>query len=364
MTDNSMTRQSALAIFQSATMASLLTLSSPSTTNAQHEMSNASTQSEASFVDEPISPQSVFLPASVPSVVVTSSSSTSLQEGISGFVAGGALSATKTLVKFPLDTATVRLQQVDRSQFSSQKNSMNLFQNCYNGITITLLCNIPAGAVFFAVKDSVKRSLKNSEMLFPLWLSTCLAVAVAQVPYWLVRNPSEVIKVRQQANVYNGTTSNSAFDIIKQTLQDQEDGVEDLYTGYWENILYAFPADVLKFILYEMITEGENSLSPLEGAEAGALATAIAQFLTTPLDVVRNRLMMKTSNSKNQTVGKKLPEGSYLNSLVQLGREGGLDALFAGAVPRVAKAFLSGAIQFATYEETKQSILKVLTGQS
>ena len=33
----------------------------------------------------------------------------------------------------------------------------------------------------------------------PAWLRTALAVAVAQVPYWLVRNPSEVVKTRQQA---------------------------------------------------------------------------------------------------------------------------------------------------------------------
>jgi hypothetical protein len=105
-------------------------------------------------------------------------------------------------------------------------------------------------------------------------------------------------------------------------------------------------------------------LSPLEGAQAGALATAIAQLVTTPLDVVRNRLMTKTSITKGETVRKKLPGGSYLDTLVQLGQDEGLDGLFAGAVPRVAKAFLSGAIQFATYEETKQSILKVLTGQS
>jgi solute carrier family 25 S-adenosylmethionine transporter 26 len=37
-----------------------------------------------------------------------------------------------------------------------------------------------------------------------------------------------------------------------------------------------------------------------------------------------------------------------------------LEGLFAGATPRVGKALFAGAIQFATYEETKQSINRFL----
>jgi solute carrier family 25 S-adenosylmethionine transporter 26 len=51
---------------------------------------------------------------------------------------------------------------------------------------------------------------------------------------------------------------------------------------------------------------------------------------------------------------------NYSGALGRLAREEGLKGLFAGATPRVGKAILSGAIQFATYEETKQSISKML----
>jgi solute carrier family 25 (mitochondrial S-adenosylmethionine transporter), member 26 len=53
-------------------------------------------------------------------------------------------------------------------------------------------------------------------------------------------------------------------------------------------------------------------------------------------------------------------KSTYIETLVKLGKEEGAAGLFAGATPRVAKAFLSGAIQFATYEETKQSIARLL----
>ena len=47
---------------------------------------------------------------------------------------------------------------------------------------------------------------------------------------------------------------------------------------------------------------------------------------------------------------------SLVNSLRRVGREEGLGGLFAGVSPRIGKALISGAIQFATYEETKRSI--------
>jgi tRNA-dihydrouridine synthase len=359
--DIGMSRQSALATFRSIAIVSLLSASTPSMTNAKETADPMNSESVPTIDTLP-----EFIPSlsSATSTTVSTkiTSSTSFQEGISGFVAGAALTTTKTLVKFPLDTATVRLQQVNNT--SIEKNPVNLFQDCYNGVTVTLLSNIPAGAVFFAVKDGVKGILKQSEWFLPRWLSTCVAVAIAQIPYWVVRNPSEVIKVRQQANVYDdGSNSTaSAFQIIQQTLNEQQtSGIADLYTGYWENILYAFPADVLKFVVYEMITQGNKDLSPLEGAEAGALATAIAQLVTTPLDVIRNRLMMKVPSSQQED---EASNNSYLDSLIRLGKDEGLEGLFAGVTPRVGKAILSGAIQFATYEETKQTIMKLLTGQS
>jgi solute carrier family 25 S-adenosylmethionine transporter 26 len=42
--------------------------------------------------------------------------------------------------------------------------------------------------------------------------------------------------------------------------------------------------------------------------------------------------------------------------LTTIAREEGIGALFAGSFPRLGKALLSGAIQFATYEETKQKM--------
>jgi len=300
-----------------------------------------------------------------------------LEEGISGFIAGSALTTTKTFVKYPLDTATVRLQMPSKIyQLASINDIPPLFQGSFRGIMTPLITNIPGGAVFFAVKDATKSFIKENYWSLPKWAVTALAVGVALPPYWLIRNPSEVIKTRQQAGLDGygeGVSAWTAYNSVYQKSQISNanstlGGVKDFYQGYGENMIYSLPADVIKFVVYdgyasrildrrrEQDSSVTPSLSPLEGAAVGAFATAVAQFMTTPLDVVRNRAMMESKQFTATKREMKQPGNSYLDSIIDLKNKEGISGLFAGASPRVVKALLSGAIQFATYEETKASI--------
>ena len=289
---------------------------------------------------------------------------TALQESISGFVSGTAVSTVKTLIKYPLDTATVRLQ-MPNTQYTIQ-NLPKLFAGSFDGITAPLLSNIPAGAIFFAVKDATKSSLKGSGVGLPKWALTSLAVGAALPPYWLIRNPSEVIKTRLQVGADGYYEGMSTYDAFKLALSKNgsnstaDTGVSELYQGYTENILYGFPADIIKFVAYDNFTggRGKKNISPGEGAVYGALSTAIAQLVTTPLDVLRNRIMADVSNeydddSNQISKNAEVKDLSYIDRLVKIAKEEGVEELFAGSTPRIAKAMLSGAIQFATYEETK-----------
>lgn len=129
--------------------------------------------------------------------------------------------------------------------------------------------------------------------------------------------------------------------------------VTELYSSYLPNILYAIPADVSKFLSYELLTgvlfgrtESGERLGGLEGAVAGALAGMISQFFTTPLDVVRTRLM---SEKSNRVVGIS----KMVSTLQDIQDEEGLLSLFQGSGPRVFRALLSGSIQFFVYEITQ-----------
>lgn len=417
--NNSNTRIST-TMSRSAFVASLATIAVASFTPS-------SSAAAASTLPESNPPTTPTKSTTTTNIIATSKNTQ--QESVSGFFAGAALTVAKTVVKYPLDTATVRLQMPNSPiNYRDIRNLPALFDNVYQGISLPLLTNIPAGAVFFAVKDAVQAALLQTETITTqnpnvdrIW-RTCCAVAVAQIPYWIVRNPSEVVKTRQQAKIPPYDQLN-AIDAYWQVRQDRIAQLQQLvntnvnsssslplwstiggggwdayYTGYFENVLYAYPADVIKFVVYEQLsasilqqqrqqqnynswnTQRGKKLSPIQGALAGATATAVAQFLTTPLDVVRNRVMANTGPqqpnkqlqstkstfaSKNgeekETMDKNKPDSasvlsSYWNELAALAREEGWKGLFAGATPRVGKALLSGAIQFATYEETKQQV--------
>lgn len=319
--------------------------------------SNAITDAQA------IQSEDTIPPANDPQQILISriqNEPTAFQESISGFVSGSLVSTTKTLVKYPLDTATVRLQ-MPNTQYAI-KNLPALFSGSFDGITAPLVSNIPAGAVFFAVKDATKSLLKNSGLDLPKWALTTLAVGAAQPLYWLLRNPSEVIKTRLQVGAdgyYDGMSTVDAFQLAlsNRGTNSTMDGLGELYQGYIENILYAFPADIIKFVVYDSLTggKGKQNVSPVDGAVCGAFSTVISQFTTTPLDVVRNRIMAEVSD-----VSDTNDSLSYFGRMTRIVKDEGAGALFAGSLPRVAKAILSGAIQFATYEETKQKMGELL----
>ena len=90
-----------------------------------------------------------------------------------------------------------------------------------------------------------------------------------------------------------------------------------------------------------------GSPSPVDAAVGGALAASTAQAIATPLDVARVRIM--TSHATD-----------VVGTMKDIAANEGAGALYAGIAPKVARAFASGAIQFSTYEATKEWSLNFL----
>ena len=178
-------------------------------------------------------------------------------------------------------------------------------------------------------------------------MSTLLGVLVAQFPYWAVRCPSEVLKTRAQAGLH------PELDLLASAREAVgERGVKALWAGYGENIAYAFPADAIKFLVYEALTSRTvGAVPPLEGAAYGAAATAVAQIATTPLDVIRNRAMIESQGAGEVASGSFVSR--YICKFGEIAREEGLEALWAGIYPRIGKSVVSGAVQFGSYEISK-----------
>jgi len=269
-------------------------------------------------------------------------------EFISGLIAGAVQSTVKQLVLYPFDTVKSRLQvsEGDRSLFDAA-----LYKDAYSGIGPTLLSSAPTASLFFAVKDLVKQQVTEG---LGNTLGTLTAVGAANVPYWLVRNPTEVIKTRRQTGQID--------DPAKATVDLwQEQGPSGFYRGYASNLAYAFPVDAAKFVLYDSFKKelkqknGGKKLSPIESAVFGGIATAVAQSVATPLDVARTRIM----NADPST-----PAGSdnVLQILADVAATEGVGGLFAGIAPKLARAVVSGALQFSVLEQVKDSVNEALLG--
>lgn len=86
-------------------------------------------------------------------------------------------------------------------------------------------------------------------------------------------------------------------------------------------------------------------VSSIEAAFCGSLAGGISAALTTPLDVIKTRVMLDR-NVDFRTV----------DLLAKLIKEEGFGRLFSGLVPRVAWITLGGGIFFGAFDFWKESL--------
>lgn len=85
-----------------------------------------------------------------------------------------------------------------------------------------------------------------------------------------------------------------------------------------------------------------------ENAALGSLAGAIAAACTTPLDVVKTRLMTDTGSEPRYS--------GVIHALRTIAREEGPRALLAGIGPRVAWIGFGGAIFIGSFEEFRRRL--------
>jgi solute carrier family 25 S-adenosylmethionine transporter 26 len=87
-----------------------------------------------------------------------------------------------------------------------------------------------------------------------------------------------------------------------------------------------------------MAQTGRSKVSGVEGGLLGSVAGAIAAGVTTPLDVLKTRMMLAK---------EKMPLWTMLQSIL---RDSGPKAFFAGIGPRVGWISVGGAIFLGSYQ--------------
>ncbi|KAI9513266.1 S-adenosylmethionine transporter [Russula earlei] len=258
-------------------------------------------------------------------------------------IAGGVAGTSVDLLFYPIDSIKTRLQ----AEHGFYKAGG--FRGIYNGIGSVVVGSAPGAAVFFCTYDTLKRTLPIPQNFGPI--NHMVSASMAEVAACLVRVPTEVIKTRAQTSSY-GALAKSSFATATQVWKI--DGLKGFYRGFGTTVMREIPFASLQFPMYEFFKHHLSyrlyhkpaSLRPYEASLCGSAAGGIAAALTTPLDVLKTRIMLDLRDPSHPAY---LPPLRRLRQIYQL--EGTL-ALFAGAIPRTMWISAGGAVFLGMYEWT------------
>ncbi|CAB4265918.1 unnamed protein product [Prunus armeniaca] len=261
-----------------------------------------------------------------------------------GVIAGGAAGVFVEAALYPIDTIKTRLQV-------AHAGGKIVLKGLYSGLAGNLAGVLPASAIFVGVYEPTKQKLLKAlpENLSALahchklhrYANTFIltAGAIAGAASSVVRVPTEVVKQRMQTAQFS-----SAPDAVRLFLPRRGS------KGYGSFLLRDLPFDAVQFCIYEQLQIGfklaaRRDLNDPEVAMIGAFAGAVTGAITTPLDVIKTRLMLQ--GSENQYRG-------IYDCVRTIMREEGSPALWKGIGPRVLWIGIGGSIFFGVLERTKQ----------
>ncbi|XP_040363543.1 probable S-adenosylmethionine carrier 2, chloroplastic isoform X2 [Rosa chinensis] len=221
-------------------------------------------------------------------------------------IAGGAAGVVVEAALYPIDTIKTRLQV-------AHAGGKIMLKGLYSGLAGNLAGVLPASAIFVGVYEPTKQKLLKSLPENLSALAHLTAGAIGGAASSIVRVPTEVVKQRMQTAQFA-----SAPDAVRLILA--KEGFKGLYAA-------------------------RRDLNDPEVAMIGAFAGAITGAITTPLDVIKTRLMVQGSENQYQGI---------CDCVRTIMREEGSPAFWKGIGPRVLWIGIGGSIFFGVLERTKQ----------
>lgn len=271
-------------------------------------------------------------------------------------IAGATARGVSIFLLYPLDTIKTRLQMSPAVRDTLKPiTSASLFR----GVFGSLAGQIPYGMLTFGSYEVYKSKLLAA---FPNSRPEGLFVIAAILgdltgSFWLC--PSEVMKQQMQGGMHDNIVS--AFTSIWKST-----GWKGFYRGYEGQIMRDVPFRAIQLPTYEIVKKYYSNhfatssdgivrpLKPVENMLVGAIAGSLSAAITTPLDVIKTRLMTDKSVSA-------ISIGAVLKTAKLLAQTEGISGLFSGLGPRVVYVGPSCGLFFVVYEATKLHLATLRT---
>ncbi|KAK1862759.1 hypothetical protein I4F81_005326 [Pyropia yezoensis] len=338
----------------------------------------------------PPPPPSKQLPPLIDGAAAALDSFTAAVRGARTPLTDGAVAQAAVIAALlPLDALKTRLQIMHTTRPSVVRSSLAVAGDWYAGLLPAVVGALPYGALTFGSYEVAKEVLAERAPGLPrrrrLVLAACIGDAVGSL--WLA--PAEVVKQKLQTGMYPNAAT--AVRVMART-----DGPGAFYQGYWALLARDLPARAVQLAVYEALkarllaagigaaaapgagagdksagvrrgrptagggataaaaasssASASSSSTPLSTPVAvalGAASGAITGAATTPLDLLKTRMMAQRGGAGNLYA-------NLVHAAVQSVRVDGPATLFRGVLPRAAYTGASAAFFFGAYEAVKR----------
>ncbi len=260
--------------------------------------------------------------------------------------AGATAGCSVEAALYPIDTIKTRLQAMRSGGGIGALIKAGGGRALYAGVWGNLLGVAPASAIFMAVYEPVKQYVTAQVSPDQSFLGPLAAGVAAGLASSFVRVPTEVVKTRMQTGEFR-----HAFTALRTIIA--KEGARGIFAGYGSFLLRDLPFDAIEFVAYEqlkknyktLVLDDERDLNPGEHSIFGAAAGAVTGLVTTPLDVLKTRLMIQGSTGQYKNV---------FDCAAKIMKEEGAGALMRGWQPRVIWIGVGGSVFFTVLEQAKK----------
>lgn len=173
------------------------------------------------------------------------------------------------------------------------------------------------------------------------------AASLGEIAACAVRVPTEVIKQRAQAKQHPSSMAALTSILNLRKTHGLTTVWRELYRGWGITVLREVPFTIIQFPLWEGLKKWSlqqrepprpTEVTAAESGIYGAISGAIAAGLTTPLDVLKTRMMLSTGRQNVFAMTGKI------------WREEGGRVFFSGIGPRTMWISIGGAVFLGSYQ--------------
>ncbi|TKY74875.1 Solute carrier family 25 member 44 [Spatholobus suberectus] len=317
------------------------------------------------------------------------------------FFLGAALFSGVSFALYPMVVLKTR-QQVSSARISCLNMSCAImryegFRGFYKGFGTSLMGTVPARALYMASLEVTKSNVGTAFVELGFSETTAIAVANAAagvtsaMAAQLVWTPVDVVSQRLMVQGSGGSKSvlanlnsdsyRNGFDAFRKILC--ADGARGFYRGFGISILTYAPSNAVWWTSYSMVhrliwsafgsymgksTRNEKNdnlgngcggfrpdskaMVAVQGLSA-VVASGVSAIVTMPLDTIKTRLQVLDMEEN----GRRRPL-TFVQTVRNLVKEGGLLACYRGLGPRWASMSMSATTMITTYEFLKRMSTK------